>query len=84
MKYRHKPTEVEAIQWTGDNLSEIFTLTGRVKRDNLPSGQIGIYSPLESSGYRSAVIGDWIVKTPDGDVRPMKAEVFTAAYEPTA
>lgn len=84
-KFRSRPispTEIEAIQWTGKNLDALFTLTGRIKRDGLVDGEIGIFSPIEhKAGYRSARIGDWIVKTADGDVRPMKPEVFAATYE---
>ena len=81
MKYRRKPIEVEAIQWNGENLDCIFTLTGRIKRDDMPKGQIGIFSPRDKAGFRPASIGDWVVKTPDGDVRPISNEMFIATYE---
>lgn len=82
-RYVQRPVEVEAIQWRGEhgNLDELFALTGRIKRDGLPDGQIGIYSPLHpSAGYRIAKIGDWVVKTLDGDVHPMRDEEFNSVY----
>ena len=85
-KYRTKPRlpmEVEAIKWTGKNITDIFTLTGRIKQD-MNEGQIGIYSPIEAKGgsYRTANIGDWVVKFADGDVRPIIAANFSETYEP--
>jgi hypothetical protein len=85
MKYRQKPRvpmQVEAIQWTGQNIEAIFTLTGRIKQD-LVAGQIGIYSPTETrGGYRVAFMDDWVVKFADGDVRPISRINFEEEYEP--
>ena len=35
-KYRKKPVEIEAIQWTGDNLKEILEFSDKayIDRDN--------------------------------------------------
>ena len=30
-KYRSKPIEIEAVQWTGDNYEEVATFTGNDK-----------------------------------------------------
>lgn len=34
-KYRKIPVEIEAIQWTGDNYTEIYDFVNNSKNDNL-------------------------------------------------
>jgi hypothetical protein len=80
-QFRSFPTYVEAIQWTGDNLSEIFTLPARIKRDGLSHGEIGIFSPLSNDGYRLCKQGDWVLKNAKGHVYPMPDDEFRAAFE---
>lgn len=82
--YRKKPVEVEAIQFTGDNVAEIWE----------QFGADGIYGPTEKNPEHlilttthgdpaPARSGDWIV--PDsrpGTFYPVKPDVFDATYEP--
>lgn len=81
--YRKRPIEVEAIQFTGDNVTEIW---GKFGAD-------GIYGPTEKNPEHlilttthgdpaPARAGDWIV--PDskpGTFYPIKPDVFEATYE---
>lgn len=78
-KYRKKPVVIEAIQWTGENWSDL--------RD---FGEGNIYwFPMESmlevktlEGVLSASKGDWIIKGVKGEFYPCKPDIFTATYEP--
>jgi len=75
-RYRKKPIEVEAIQWTGDNLDEITSfcdVTGTYWM-----GQIWIRT-LEGGVWAS--VGDWIIKGVKGEFYPCKPDIFEQTYE---
>lgn len=91
MKYRKKPLDVDALIWTGDNLSEIINFTGLhesakkwtweeyeevVRKDGLKI--------FTREGPLKASIGDYIVKghSPDQGYHfwPVKPDYFESAY----
>src|SRR5690606_633802 len=74
-KYRKKPVVVEAIQWTGDNTSEIMKWIGDKAyfRDTL------YIKTLE--GDHRASVGDYIIKGIKGEFYPCKPDVFEKTYE---
>lgn len=87
MKYRHRPTEVEAWQFDRD-----------VERDDYPSflapARIGAFyaqpgdgKPLHLAvhtleGVMRAEPGDWIVRGTAGEVYPVARDLFEKLYEP--
>jgi hypothetical protein len=83
-KFRKKPVEVEARQFTGSKDSAealaawmtenggTFHATGTIYRRM-------VVSTLESG--RTADPGDWIVQGPRGEFYPVKADLFSADYE---
>ena len=75
-KYRKKPVTIEAIQWTGKNLSEIDNFVG-VSIAN--KGTILIIHTLE--GDMEASIGDYIIKGVNGEFYPCKPNIFAKTYE---
>jgi hypothetical protein len=75
MKFRKKPVEIEAVQYTGENLNEILQFVGRLKTG--PGCRI---ETLE--GTMEASPGDWIIKGVKGEFYPCKPEIFLATYEP--
>ena len=77
MKYRKKPVTIEAIKWTGDNLSEVIALgnTRIIVRDN----NVLIIPTLE--GDHEAQIGDMIIKGIKGELYPCKPDIFDATYD---
>lgn len=77
MKYRKKPVTIEAIKWTGNNLSEIiaFGNTRIIVRDN----NVLIIPTLE--GDHEAQIGDMIIKGIKGELYPCKPDIFDATYD---
>lgn len=76
--YVTKPVQVEAVQWNGGNTEQVATLCGAVKKDLLP-GQIRVYSRKDQV-YQMVYIGDYIVKTPNGDIETMSVKEFEAIY----
>lgn len=81
--YRKKPIEVQAIQFTGDNVEEIWDAFGVT----------GIYGPTETNpGYLLLTTihedqapcrpGDWVLPEPKaGRFYPVKPDIFAATYE---
>jgi hypothetical protein len=88
-RYRDRPTEVTAVQWTGDNWDELRAFTGHFP-DNphwYPLGnsckeQRGeIYDQLHDI-WVPFELGDWIVRSACNELHPYKPDVFDATYEP--
>ena len=82
--YRKKPVVVEAVQFTGSNISEIWDLFGAD----------GIYGPAEKNpdylilttvhgDEAPARAGDWVIRDgKPGTFYPCKPDIFEAIYEP--
>lgn len=75
-KYRKKPIIIEAIQWTGKNLSEIDNFMGRTVENK---GITLVIHTLE--GDMEASIGDYIIKGVNGEFYPCKPDIFNKTYE---
>jgi len=82
MKFRKKPVEIEAIQWTGDNMEAISQFVGEdlvpMEDEHEAQTKIGIVT-LE--GVMTASIGDWIIKGVNGEFYPCKPDIFQKTYE---
>lgn len=76
-KYRRKkPIEVEAVQWTGDNLAELR------KIDGVATIYFGDDIKIETlEGVITASIGDYIIKDMQGKLYSCKPEIFEQTYE---
>lgn len=87
MRYRKKPIEIDAIQWTGTNLDEIMDFcVGKAKYEAMSSGGGAIVvEALESdTNYKTrhaASIGDFIIKGVQGEFYPCKPNIFKLTYE---
>ena len=88
MKYRKKPVEVEAIQWTG-NTSEVKKFCG-IKCSysvNDSAWQVGKGVPQEEliihtlEGDMKASRNDYIIKGVNGEFYPCKPDIFLKTYE---
>ena len=78
MRYKTKPCEIEAVQWTGENLTEILRFANTQNID-ITSGVL-IIKTLE--GDMKASVGDYIIKGLRGEYYPCKPDVFCKKYEP--
>lgn len=93
-RYRKKPVEVEAIQWSVDNFEECLAFTVYEDADqdlvqtpmrilgDLPAEHLAFYC-LKSQ--REVVLEPfgWIIAEPDGEgFYPCTREQFDATYEP--
>ena len=76
-KYRKKPVEVEAVQFTGDNVNEILQFA------------LGSYPAVEESvvlipnihGTMFVSNGDYVIQENNGDYTVCKPDIFEDAYE---
>ena len=76
MKYRKKPVVIEAIQYNGENIDEIYEFTGDVLEETVT--EIGIRT-LEC--FMKMTPGDWIIKGVNGEFYPCKPDIFEKTYE---
>ena len=81
MKYRKKPIEVEAVQWSGSNWHEVYAFAGHaVYTSNEADVVVLRVKTLE--GELVARPGDWVIKGVQGEFYPCKPDIFEATYEP--
>ena len=80
MKYRKKPVVIEAVQWTGHNISEIVCFVGDalISTEIKPMKQFHV-GTLE--GPHSASVGDFIIRGVKGELYPCKPDIFERTYE---
>jgi len=87
-KYRKKPVVVEAVEWTGHNLKEIFDFTG-VNGSAKHLLWAELVELVENDGLKiftlegamKATIGDYIIKGVQDECYPCKPDIFKATYE---
>lgn len=79
MKYRKKPVEIEAVQWTGNNINEIIRLAEQGIRKFEFDNDFIYIDTLE--GTMSAQKGDYIIKGVKGELYPCKPDIFEMTYE---
>lgn len=79
-RFRKRPVEIEAIQFTGGNIEEIW--------DTFGAGDI--YGPVEDDpcayiltleGEMRCNVGDYIIKGVKGEFYPCAEEIFYATYD---
>lgn len=79
MKYRKKPVEVEAIQWTGNNFEEVKAFTNGKAYKSLINDNTLVIDTLE--GKHLAILKDFIIKGIQNEFYPCKPDIFKETYE---
>lgn len=92
-RYRKKPISIEAVQWCGDNWSEVaewvYGEVPELAEDDydsddftiVPAEQAGQLSILTLEGEMYANTNDWIIKGVQGEFYPCKPDIFDMTYE---
>ena len=75
-KFRKKPVIIEAVQWTGENLSKIGEFTKNTVKNH---ESVLIIPTLEGDMYAS--LNDYIIKGVNGEFYPCKPDIFDKTYE---
>jgi len=90
-RYRKKPIEIDALQWTGNNHRTMFNFLGGDpdkyldtygKNFSIDHSKVAgglIIKTLE--GEHIASIDDWIIKGIKGEYYPCKPDIFEMTYE---
>lgn len=84
-RYRKKPVEIDAVQWTGDNTGEIAAMFADGLKGVSPIGRTGeklVIRTLE--GTMTASRGDWVIRGVRGEPYPCRDDIFRETYEPAA
>lgn len=91
MKYRKKPVEIEALQWTGQNHREMFNFLGGEDTEYMTASGVNFYIDFNKiegglviktlEGEHIATIGDYIIKGIKGEYYPCKEDVFNLTYD---
>lgn len=77
IRYKTRPCEIEAIQWTGKNIIELLDWgQGKILWNDVDDLFI---DTLE--GRMQASINDYIIKGLRGEFYPCKPDVFEKKYE---
>jgi hypothetical protein len=81
-KFRKKPVEIEAVEFTGKNATDLLTRTWPLNvRHEHGLGQSWLVIPT-LEGDHIARPGDWIIKGVKGEFYPCKPDIFAMTYEP--
>jgi hypothetical protein len=89
-KFTHKPTVIEAVRWTGDNLGEVYELAGcerfrpvddKGRPGDDPEIAAEVYDRLHST-WIGVKTGQWVAKGTKGELWPIDDEVFRTTYDP--
>ena len=78
MRYKTKPVEIEAIQYTGDNGTEILHFMFPDIEEDATAFDETIKT-LEGEMHASK--GDYIIKGLKGEFYPCKPDIFEMKYE---
>ena len=77
MKFRKKPVVIEAIQWNGENKTEIIFFINETSFFS----EEGILFIDTLEGKMKASISDWIIKDVNGEFYPCKPDIFEKTYD---
>ena len=90
-KYRKKPVVIEAMQWKGDNIQEMFAFLGHRADENYfePSGTSNFYVDHTNwnliiktlEGDMIAPLDCFIIKGVEGEFYPCQKDIFEKTYE---
>lgn len=82
MKYRKKPVEIEAVEWTGANhlITETF-MKGSGAYIDYSERPLGVIKIPTLEGVMDARVGDFIIKGIKGEFYPCKPDIFKLTYE---
>lgn len=84
LRYRHKPAEILAMEWTGNNEDELITFTGGEfealeECDDDPAATAAVRESTHGT-WRLLYTGDYVIKA-DGFLDRIPADQLAADYD---
>lgn len=84
-RYRKKPVEITAVQYTGNNIEDIHLFAhDKLKWDFDEQGKIVTAWITTLEGDMFILPGDYVIKGVDGEFYPCKPGIFWKTYEEIA
>ena len=80
MRYRKKPVEVEALQYTEDNKEILMAWGCPLVWDNPRGGPVRPFI-ITLEGNMALAVGDFVIKGVAGEFYPCKPDIFDLTYE---
>lgn len=87
-RYRKKPVEIEAVQFTGFDYKGQVSLSGRTEwltskfgKEVLFFGELDKLTIKTLEGDHTASVGDFIIQGVNGEIYPCKPDIFEKTYE---
>lgn len=90
MKFRKRPVEVDAVQWSGGNYKRLERFCGfnwgRADAKNVAwtveddGEQVVLWNTAESQ-WLLCPVGWWVIRGIQGELYPCKPDIFEATYE---
>ncbi len=86
--YRKKPVEIQALQWTGENLEAVQEFVGQaamvlptaLSEDRAIRIMTREDGPSDQVSHYASP-GDWIIRGVAGEFYPCKPDIFEATYD---
>jgi hypothetical protein len=78
MKFKKKPIIIDAIQYTGDNATEILHWMFPDLENDAEANELTIKT-LE--GEMKVSKNDWVIKGVNGEFYPCKPDIFDKSYD---
>lgn len=87
MQFRKKPVVIEALQFTGENWSDVLAWMGGRGHYYCPDaftedGPAPVIAIDTLEGQMRADVNDWIIRGVKGELYPCKPDIFAATYDP--
>lgn len=80
-RYRKRPVEIEAVQWTEDvPMRTLIDFTNGLVKLNDVDRDFHVYDRLHDTWVQFQY-GDWIIKGVQGEFYPCRDDIFAATYE---
>ncbi len=80
-KFRKKPVEVEAMQFTDETKNRCFNFVTCTRVPDWDDKGDCVLKIQTLEGVVTARYGDWIIKGVKGEFYPCKPDIFQATYE---
>ncbi len=80
-KAQAKDIAIEAIQWNGENLSELSAFVKTARDITLPDKSDKILIPTKKGDFMASV-GDYVLKAKDGTIHGFNKEKFDDSFKP--
>lgn len=83
MKFRKKPVEIEAMEFTNETKDQVYNFVTCNKSASFDGGTSHPTLKIQTlEGVMTADVGDWVIKGVKGEFYPCKPDIFEMTYEP--